>query len=96
MKKTPLILMILNGLVWGGLSWVGWKLMTAKEAQHLAGYPNTDQIGYFFAAPLLMLTASLVPVALLGQTKWSTIANCWGFLTLFAVLPYLVPYTGGV
>jgi hypothetical protein len=88
MKKAPLILMALNGLVWGGIKSI--------EAQHAAGYPNSGQIGNYLALPLVMLTVSLVPGALLGQTKWSMVANIWCCLTLIAVFPYLLPYSGGV
>jgi len=44
----------------------------------------------------LMLSASLVPGAFLGQTRWSALANIWCSFTLIAVLPYLLPYSGGV
>jgi len=96
MKKAPLILMALNGLVWGGLSWMGWDGIKSIEAQHAAGYPHAGQIGYYLAIPLLMLPAALLPGALLGQTKWSAGANLWCSLTLLAVFPYLLPYGGGV
>ena len=69
MKKAPLVLMALNGLAWGCLSWMGWNGIKYIESQHATGYPNTGQIGYYLAAPLVMLTLSLVPAALFGQTK---------------------------
>jgi hypothetical protein len=43
-----------------------------------------------------MLSVSLVPPALFGQTKWSGWANLWSSITLFLVLPYLVLYGGGM
>lgn len=96
MKKAPIVLMALNAFVWGGLSWAGWDGVRSIEAQHVAGYPNSGQIGYYLAAPLVMLTVSLVPGALFGQTKRSAGANLWCGLTLIAVIPYLFPYGGGV
>jgi hypothetical protein len=96
MKVTPLILMVLNGLVWGGLSWVGWDLIKAVESRHVMGAPASGQISYYLAWPLLMLSVSLVPGALLGQTRWSALANLWCSLTLLAVVPYLLPYSGGI
>jgi hypothetical protein len=65
-------------------------------SQLVVGYPNSGQVGYYLVFPLVMLTASLVPGALLGQTKWSIGANIWCSLTLIAVFPYMLPYTGGV
>jgi hypothetical protein len=88
--------MALNAFVWGGLSWMGWGGIQYVESQHAVGYPNTGQIGYYLVIPLMMLSASLVPAALLGQTKWSAAANLWLSLTLIAAFPYLLPYTGGV
>ena len=64
MKKAPLILMALNGLVWGDLSWHGWNGIKYIESQHATGYPTSGQIGYYLAFPLLMLSISLVPGAL--------------------------------
>jgi hypothetical protein len=95
-KKAPLILMALNGFVWGGMSWIGWGLIKANVEQNLAGHPNPIQIWYYLVFPLLMLSASLVPAALLGQTKWSVVANVWCSLTLLAVLLFFFTYTGGV
>jgi hypothetical protein len=96
MKKAPLILMALNGLVWGGLSWTGWGLIKANNERNLASHPSPAQIWYYLVFPLLMLSVSLVPGALLGQTKWSAVANVWCSLTLFAVFPYVMPYSGGI
>ena len=96
MKRLPLVLMALNALVWGALSWMGWDGIKYVESQHVAGFPSTGQIGYYLVFPLLMLSLSLVPGALLGQTKWSAAASAWCGFTLIAVLPYLLSYTGGV
>jgi hypothetical protein len=96
MKISSLILPAINGLVWSGLSWMGWNGIKAVESQHAAGYPSPGQIGYYLAIPLVMLTISLVPSALLSQTKWSVLGNVWCGLTLIAVVPYLLPYGSGV
>ncbi len=96
MKTAPLVLMALNGLVWGGLSWMGWDTISYRASQHVAAHPNASQIGYYLAVPLVMLTLSLLPAALLGQTKWSAVANLWSALTLMAVVPYFLAYGGGI
>lgn len=96
MKKASLVLPAINGLVWGGLSWIGWDGIKYIESQHATGYPNSGQIGYYVTIPLVMLAVALVPAALLSQTRWSFVGNIWCSLTLIAVFPYLLPYGGGV
>ena len=55
MKKAALILPAINGLVWGGLSWMGWDGIKYIESQHAAGYPSSGQIGYYLTVPLITL-----------------------------------------
>jgi hypothetical protein len=94
MKKAPLVLMALNGLAWGGLVWMGFDGEKGVEAR--VGSVALGQVEYYVMIPLLMLTVSLIPSALLGQTKWSGWGNLWSAITLFLVFPYLALYSGGI
>jgi hypothetical protein len=96
MKWSSLILPALNGLAWGGLSWLGWGVMQGVFAQHVAGYPNAGQIFSYVVIPLMMVSVALVPAAFLSQTRWSFWGNVWSALALVLLLPYLFTYTGGV
>jgi hypothetical protein len=97
MRKPPLVLIALNGLVWGGLSWIGWGAVKSIHAQHVAGYPSAGQIGGYLVFPLLMLTVSTVPGALVSQTHWgSAVTITWCYLTLFVALLYFMALGGGV
>ena len=96
MKFTTLILPAISGIVWGGLSWMGWAGVKGVQSQHVPGYPNLGQIQFYTVFPLVMLSVALVPAALLSQTKWAIIGNIWSVVTLLAVLPYLFFYTGGM
>ena len=96
MKLAPLILTVINAVVWGGLSWMGRGGIAYIESQHAPGYPNLGQIQFYLAFPLLMLSVALVPAVLLSQTKWSVFGSLWSVLTLLAVIPYLFYYGGGV
>ena len=88
MKKSTLILLVLNGLVWGGLVWIGFGGEKSVEAR--AGAVALGQVEYYVMIPLLMLSVSLVPAALLGQTKWFGWGNLWSATMLFLAFPYLV------
>jgi uncharacterized protein involved in cysteine biosynthesis len=91
-----LILPTLNGLVWGGLSWMGWDLIRTVESQHVPGFPSSGQILFYIIIPLAMLSVALVPAAFLSQTRWAALGNVWSALTLFLLLPYLYHYGGGI
>jgi hypothetical protein len=94
LKKAPLILMAFNGIVWSGLVWMGFDGEKGVEAR--TGAVALGQVEYYVVIPLFMLSMSLVPAALLGQTKWSGWGNLWSAITLFLVFPYLVLYGGGM
>jgi hypothetical protein len=94
MKRAPLILMAVNGFAWGGLVWMGFD--GEKGVESRVGAVALGQVEYYIMFPLLMLSVSLVPTALLGQTKWSGWVNLWSSITLFLMFPYLVLYGGGM
>jgi hypothetical protein len=94
MRLSTLVLPAINGLVWGGLFWMGLDLAQAREAR--MGHSDLGQVRFYVVFPLEVLIASLVPSALLSQTKWSLIGTLWSALTLVAVLPYLFIYSGGI
>ena len=96
MKLTALILIAVNGLVWGGLSRMGWNLVKNVESQHVPGYPNSGQILYYVIVPLVMLSVALVPAAFLSQSRWAALGNVWSAVTLILVLPFLFLYFGGI
>lgn len=94
MKKAPLILMTINGFVWGGLVWMGFD--GEKNVEARVGAVALGQVEYYVMFPLFMLSFSMFPAALFGQTKWSGWSNLWSAITLFLVFPYLVLYGGGM
>ena len=96
MKFSSLILPALNGIVWGGLAWMGWGGIKHVQSQHVPGYPNFGQIQFYVIFPLAMVSIALIPATLLSQTKWAVIGNIWSVVTLLAVFPYLFFYTGGM
>jgi len=96
MKWSALILPVLNGVAWGGLSRLGWVVVEGVFAQHVAGYPNAGQISFYIVIPLVMVSVAMVPAVLLSQTRWAFWGNVWSAFTLVLLLPYLFFYTGGI
>jgi hypothetical protein len=94
MSFRPLILPTVNGVVWGGLVFIGFGLETGVEER--VGGVALAQLQYYVIFPLLMVSISMVPSVLLSQTKWSGWGSGWSAITLFLVLPYLLVYTGGI
>ena len=96
MKRASLVLLVLNGFIWGWMSWEGWGGIRYVESQHAPGFPNSGQIFFYVVFPLVMLSLALVPAAALSQTRWAALGNAWSVFTLFLLLPYLFYYGGGM
>jgi hypothetical protein len=96
MKKARVLLLMASVTVWGGFVWIGRDLLQGVEAKHTAGYPNTEQLRYYFITPLVMLFTAVLPPIILWRTRWEMFGTLWLVLTLFAVFPYILPYSGGV
>ncbi len=82
MKLTTLILPAISGAVWGAISF----------GQISRGVP----FDWFMTIPLIMFGASVIPAAVLSQTKWSAICNIWSIMALFLIVPYGCFSGGGV
>lgn len=94
MKFRPLILPTANALIWGFLVWIGFD--GEKYIEQRMGHVSLEQVMFYIAFPLAMLAIALVPSVLVSQTRYYQIGNVGSGLTLFAVLPYLFVYGGGV
>jgi hypothetical protein len=84
-----------TSVLWGLLTYMGYRVVSSVSEQHAPGYPNPSQWRYYLYFPLTMLVLSIalllwgrrMPVAVFG-TIW--------FLHLVIVLPFLFAYTGGI
>ena len=94
MNLKALILPAINSLIWGLLAWGGFDGEKGVEAR--VGWVSLGQVEWYVAFPLLMLSVSVIPGALLSQTKWHRIGNIWSGLSLLVLLPYGCAYTGGM
>ena len=88
--KSRLFLLPLG--VWGLLALVGIGAINGVRSQHVAGYPNQEQLIYYIAIPALFAAASLV--GLLFAPK--AIGRGTAVALTLALVGYLFFYTGGV
>ena len=91
-----LVLPMVCGIGWGGMAWFGLSLEMGEEAQN--GGVLLSHVVSNIVYPLTALTASLVPSALLSQTKYAVAGNWWCvffIVLLFFYLFLLMLSTGG-
>jgi hypothetical protein len=78
-----LILPMICGVGWGGMVWLGLNYEVGEEAE--AGSVMLSHVVFFLVWPMTALTISLVPSALLSQTKYARVGNWWCGLSLIAL-----------
>jgi hypothetical protein len=88
MRLSTLILPMICGLVWGWAAWIGLRLEMGVQTR--IGSVGLGQVVYSVVYPLTALTASLVPSALLSQTRFAWAGNLWSLIFILLVFPYLV------
>ncbi len=95
MKISTIVLMILNVAVWGGLVFLGRDLLQGVVQQHVPGYPNSEQVHYYFHAPIVILLFSVCwPLMAWRLQTWAR--NAVPMATLLFLPIYLFPYSGGM
>jgi len=95
MRRSTLILLALNVLVWGGLAVVGYQGVQSIVQQHAPGYPSSGQIDYYVVAPLVILAVSIAWPLLLWRGRLG-LRNIGPTITLLILPLYLFAYTGGM
>jgi len=82
---------------WGGLTWVGYSLWESTKIR-VPGSPYLPgQWNYYVGLPLLAtFIVAVLAGALLRWKSLATVVALVGTILIFALLPYLLPYTGGV
>jgi hypothetical protein len=94
MKRSTIVLLILNIVVWGGMALLGRVLLIHEWPR--PGRSDIGQMEGYLAFPLIMLFVSTFPAASLSRTQWAVYGNAWSVITLLVLLPYGCVYTGGM
>jgi hypothetical protein len=83
MSVIPYVMLAANIVVWGTLTWLGRNEAVGHQA-------------YYEMVPSSMLVVAIVPAMLFWRVGLGRVVVWWTAITLFAVLPYLFFYTGGM
>jgi len=86
----------LNSVVWGGLVLLGFSLMRGVTDQHVPGYPNSGQIGYYVRMPVVMSVFTLGLYLLSFVRRMPCLFLVIEVLALLLFFPYMLAYTGGI
>jgi len=84
-------------LAWLGISLIGLSLMQGVADQNVPGYPSSGQLQYYVLYPVVV-------AALLTAFAWfcnrsvprPMLLGCLSGTALFAVLIYLMGFSGGI
>jgi surface polysaccharide O-acyltransferase-like enzyme len=91
MKRSTIILLILNVVVWGFLIFNGRDLLWGAGQTN----PNMGQISYYLYMPVAVLAfATVWPFLTLWLPTW--VRNVMPVVALLFLPIYLFPYTGGM
>ena len=90
------LLLLISASLWGGLALMGWDGIRSIADQQVAGYPNAGQIRYYLLMPLAAFALSAALLGLTWLRRYDGALAAVGALLILLILPYLLPYTGGV
>jgi hypothetical protein len=83
--------------LWLALAFIGRGLIYGVIEQHVLGYPNRGQIEYYLTIPVAVAIALLICAWLCNAIRrlpW--LLAVVSALSMLALGPYLLPYSGGV
>ena len=85
------------GSIWGALIWLGWELIDGVYAEHVPGSPNSGQITYYLGVPIAVV-AGLILIAIISNRfiRMPVLLALASTGALVFLIPYMLPYTGGM
>ncbi|WP_266181900.1 hypothetical protein [Dyella humicola] len=94
--KTSHVLGSITAAIWVFFVWKGYSSLKYLDGQHVPGYPSSGQVNFYFHFPIVVLLIVLIALAASRYRMLKIPAVLLYTLSLLAVLPYLLGYTGGV
>jgi hypothetical protein len=91
------ILTSIAALLWGAFAVLGHELTRGAFDRYVPGFPNFVQIDYYLVFPLAVLVVLLLVAWVCNATgRWPWLLRLIGVVAIVGLLPYFIPYTGGV
>lgn len=94
--KTSYVLAAITTAIWGFFVLTGYGLLEDLKGRRVPGYPSPGQANFYLHLPIAVLSIVLVALAASHYRPLKVPAIFLYTLSLLAVLPYLLGYTGGV
>jgi hypothetical protein len=94
--KTSYVLAGITAAIWGFFVWTGYGLLKELKGRRVPGYPSSGQANFYLHLPIAVLLIVLVALVASHYRPLKTPAILLYALSLLAVLPYFLGYTGGV
>jgi len=82
-------------LLWGYLSYIGYKTISGVIEQHAPGYPTAGQWAYYVCFPLTMAIVSIGLMLLTRRMPIGLFVTIW-LLQVSAIVPFVFGFAGGV
>lgn len=93
LSRIPAVLAL---FFWGSLALMGYQAMLDIAAQGVPDHLNAGQRFYYLQIPLSMSLLSILLIAASLRGRWTGPVGCLAAILMLCLLPYLLPYTGGV
>ena len=94
--KAVGLLAAINAFAWGSLAILGASLIRGVADQKVVGYPAPEQITYYLYVPIAACLMALALWLLSRRGTLRRIAFGIQLITLVALAPYMLFFTGGV
>jgi hypothetical protein len=88
---------VVAAVIWGALAWFGYSLHAATAARVPDSPYLPAQLRYYVLIPVgIAILAGLQSAAALRWRRLAPAIAAAGAVELFVLLPYMLPYTGGI
>ena len=95
--RTANVLTAIAAFCWLGFASLGRGGILGIVGQGAEGYPNAAQIDYYFTTPVVVSVVLLLTAWICNAARrWAGLLSGLSGLSLLALIPYLLPYSGGV
>jgi hypothetical protein len=87
---------IANVVAWSAIAALGYRVLHSAARGAVVFHPSSAQLVYYLYAPLFLAALAAVALAASRMKRLSLPAAIAAIVQLFAIIPYMLPFTGGL